>query len=292
MQTLPKNKSKTIIFRRYNKLALATTPLVEGVTPTGSGMTKTDIQVTVKQYGDFITITDVIRDTHEDPVLMQAMDILGDQADETIDVLRGGVLKAGTNVLYANGVARNAVNTALAIAKVRTAIRLLKNQAAKKLKSIVNAGPNIGTTPIAAAYIGLCHSDIQPDLEAITGYTPVHKYADPMKAIPEEVGAIGEIRFVISNNMDPWEDAGGLINGKLSTTGVNADVYPVIILGMDAYGLVPLAGKNGVSTFVSNPKAAPGDPLAQRGTVGWKTWNATKILQDLWMLRIEVAATG
>jgi N4-gp56 family major capsid protein len=44
--------------------------------------------------------------------------------------------------------------------------------------------------------------------------------------------------------------------------------------------------------MVVQPKATNTDPLAQRGTIGWKVWNATVILQDAFMVRAEVAATA
>jgi len=44
--------------------------------------------------------------------------------------------------------------------------------------------------------------------------------------------------------------------------------------------------------MVVNPKPAPGDPLGQRGTVGWKLWTSTVILQDAFMARLEVGATA
>lgn len=295
VRTLPSKKSQTINFRRYKKLAVATTPLVEGVTPSGKVLTKEDVSCTVKQYGDFVMITDVIQDTHEDPVLRESIDVLGEQADETIDILRSGVLKAGTNLLYANGTARNQVNDVVTRDLFRTAIRVLKAQHAKRLAGIVKAGPNIGTVPIASSYIAVCHSDLQPDLERITGWKGIHEYGSaPGNLVNEEAGAIGETRFAFDNNLTPWADAGGTAatNNTLSTTGTNSDVYPILIFGKDAYGVVPLAGKNAVSTYVNNPKASDSDPLAQRGTVGWKTWNGTVILQDLWMLRIETAAKG
>jgi len=68
MKTMPKNKTQTVTFRRYNPLTAATTPLVEGVTPSASTFTKTDIAATLKQYGQILAFTDVIEDTHEDPV--------------------------------------------------------------------------------------------------------------------------------------------------------------------------------------------------------------------------------
>ena len=77
-----------------------------------------------------------------------------------------------------------------------------------------------------------------------------------------------------------------------STTGTSADVYPILYLARDAYGIVPLKGKDSITPMVVNPKPAPGDPLAQRGTVGWKAWQSAVILQDAFMVRAEVAATA
>jgi N4-gp56 family major capsid protein len=291
---LPSKSTQTIIFRRYNKLAVATTPLSEGITPSGKTLTKTDIQATVRQYGDWVRITDVIQDTHTDPVLNETIDILGEQAPETYDVLRAGVLKAGSNVLYTNGTARASVNTVVDRDIFRTAVRTLKRQEAKAITKKITAGPNVGTQPVAACYVAVCHADLQPDLERCDDWVPVVKYASMGNLFEGEIGAIGEIRFVIDNNVTAWADSGGAAatNSTLSTTGTSSDVYPILIFGRDAYAIIPLAGKNAVSTYVNNPKAITGDELAQRGSVGWKGWTATVILNDLFMLRIETAAKG
>ena len=77
-----------------------------------------------------------------------------------------------------------------------------------------------------------------------------------------------------------------------STTGTNADVYPILFVARDAYGIVPLKGKDSLTPMVVNPKPAHGDPLGQRGTAGWKTMQTSVILNDLWQVRLEVAATA
>lgn len=291
---IPQKSTKTLIMRRYNRLAPATVPLTEGVTPTGKILTKTDITVTLGQYGDFVTYTDVIQDTHTDPILQEAGDILGEQAGETWDVLRFGVLKAGTNVLYANGTQRNQVNAVVTRDQLRTAIRILKKQLAKPITSIVKAGPNIGTFPIPASFVLVCHSDAQPDFERMSGWLPVQQYPGSNGLIEGEAGSIGEIRVVFDNNCTPWTDSGttAATNSTLSTTGTNSDVYPLLIFGADAYGTVALSGKNAVSTYVNNPKPITGDELAQKGSVGWKGYTASVILQDAFMLRVETALKG
>jgi N4-gp56 family major capsid protein len=52
VRDLPKNAgTKVIKFRKYGNLTAATTPLTEGITPTGSQLSVTDITATVAQYG-------------------------------------------------------------------------------------------------------------------------------------------------------------------------------------------------------------------------------------------------
>ncbi len=53
----------------------------------------------------------------------------------------------------------------------------------------------------------------------------------------------------------------------------------------------PLKGKDGIKSYVQNPgQARGGDPIGQRGTVGWKTWFAALITNQAWLTRLEVAA--
>ena len=291
-KTLPKRKSQTITFRRFSKLDSTPVVLQEGVTPTGKPMAATDVSCSLKQYGDFIRITDVIEDTYEDPILQEATDILGEQADEMLDKVRIGVFKAGTNIKYANGAARTDVNTFPDRDAWRSVVRILKAQHAMPITEVIQAGVKVSTMPVPSSYFALCHSDIQPDLERVSGFLPVSQYAANMGVLPGEIGAIGELRFVFDNNLIPWADGGGAKGDYMSTSGVKADVYPVLVFAKHGTGVVSLAGKNAVQTLVANPKAQAGDELAQKGSVGWKAWSGAIILNDAWHLRVEVAAKG
>ena len=82
------------------------------------------------------------------------------------------------------------------------------------------------------------------------------------------------------------------MRSSLSTTGVSADVYPVLYLGRDAFGIVALKGEYAILPMIVNPKPSDSDRLAQRGHAGWKTMQTCVILNDLFMTRIEVAATA
>jgi len=290
---LPSNKSKSIVFRRYEALSATPNALTEGVTPAAKTLTKTDVTANLSQYGDLVTITDVVMDTHEDPILREAVDVLGEQAAQMIETVRFNVLKAGTNVFYANGTARNEVNTTITLSLQRKITRSLKKQNARKITSVIKSTPAFGTQNVAPSFIGLCHSDMEGDIRNLPGFVPVEEYGS-MTPYEAEIGKVEDVRYVASTVFVPFADAGAAKAGSgtemLSTTGVNADVYPILYIARDAYGIVPLKGQNSLTPMVVNPKPSDSDPLAQRGHVSWKSMQTAVILQDLWMARLECAA--
>lgn len=307
---LPTNSTQTAKFRRYFLsgatgsagsgnpanafyIPVATTPLVEGVTPTGSKLANQDYTVTLAQYGDFVTITDVVEDTHTDNVLQQATDILGEQAALTVETLRFNVLKAGTNVFYGNAVAgRVNVVTAISLADQRRVTTGLNRQNAKKITQVIASTADFNTKSVEAAYMAVCHPDLETDIRSMSGFKPVADYGPHTTPMEGELGSVEQVRYLATTVMAPWADLGGAKGVMRSTTGTSADVYPVLYFGRDAFGIVPLKGKSSMTPMVVNPKPSAGDPLGQRGTVGWKLWTATVILQEAYMARLEVAATA
>jgi N4-gp56 family major capsid protein len=97
---------------------------------------------------------------------------------------------------------------------------------------------------------------------------------------------------VLSTIIAPFADAGANKGSMISTSGTKADVYPVLYIARDAYGIIPLKGKTAITPMVVNPKPSDSDPLAQRGHVGWKGYQTAAILNDAWMARLEVAVTA
>lgn len=282
-----------IKFRRYSQLAAATTALTEGVTPSGSSLSVTDLTSTLAQYGDYVTLSDMVNMTNQDPVVTEATDILGDQAGTTIDQIRRDVLVAGSNVRYASAVAnRLALINKLLAADLDVAIRMLKVQNAKYVKEGISASDGVGTGPVRKAFIGLVHPDVEYDLESISGYKSVSEYGSQSGVIPDEIGSYKNIRFVSSTNCKIWADATTATTAayKVSGSGKN-DVYATLIIAADAYGMTDLGG-GGIKTYVK-PLGSGGsaDPLNQRSTVGWKSTLTTTILNDSWMVRIESLAS-
>ena len=291
---IPQHKSQTSKFRRPKPFAPATTPLTEGVRPDSQKMVYEDVSATLAQYGSWSEITDVIQDTHEDQVLNDIVMLSGEQAAETTELLAWGAISSGTNASFANGSQTNQVNTVLKLEHLRSVVRKLQRNRAKKKTSILDGSIKYGTKPIEAAYIAVCHTDLEADIRNLPGFTPVAEYGSRQPIVPQEFGTIENIRFITSPLFTPTANAGGQAGGKvLSTGGTDADVYKIVIFGQDAFATCPLKGKESAQILVRNPgKAEKGDELGQTGSVAWKTWWAGKILNDAWLVRLEVAATA
>lgn len=293
VERVPKNKGLSIKWRRWVPFDRITTALTEGVTPSSQKLAVVDVTATLGQYGGWSEITDVIQDTHEDPILQGMMQVHGQQASESFETLTYLTLRAGTNVVYANGSARNAVNTKISLGKVRSAVRTLNKNKCRKKTTILAPSVNYKTQAIEAAYVAVCHTDLEPDIRDLPGFVPVSQYGSRQTICPQEFGSVENVRFITTTIATPFADAGGLDgDAVLSTTGTNADVYPVLIFGEDAYGTVALKGKDSAEILVRNPgKPENGNELGQRGSVGWKGWHVAARLNEAWMVRLEVAAT-
>lgn len=278
-------------FRRYTALPNTPVALTEGVTPTGQTLGVTDIVATLAQYGDKTTITDVVLDTHEDPVLNEAVELLGEQSAQMIEKMRFGILKAGTNFQYSNGTARNQVNTPLTLAVQQRAVRTLKRQNARPITSIVGSTARYETVNVAPGFVGLIHPDLESDVRAMTGFVPAERYGT-MTPWENELGKVNDVRYLTSTIFESWASAGGAKGTMLSGDATNADVYPVLFLGRDAYGIVALKGQYAVMPMIVNPKPSDSDPLAQRGHASWKSMQTAVILNDLFLVRAEVACTA
>lgn len=72
-----------------------------------------------------------------------------------------------------------------------------------------------------------------------------------------------------------------------------ASMSCTLVFGRNAYGVVELEGGNLRSIIKPKGSAGTSDPLDQISTIGWKVDGfAAKILQPLWLLRIEHAVTA
>lgn len=283
VKPIPAGNSKTIKFRRPVPFAAATTPLTEGVTPAGGSLDYEDVTKELQQFGSYVEITDVVADTTDCPVLKDLSMLCGEQGALTKEKLIWGVLKGGTNKFYGGDATSRATVGAgdvMSLATQRAVTKALKAQKAQKVTSMLSGSPNFNTSPIDAAFIAFCHTDLEGSIRDMTGFVPVEKYGTA-KAMPYEIGSCEGVRYIASPELEPFTGAGA---------GGN-DVYSVVIVGKNAYGDVAMRGAKAANIMVLNPNTPRGgDPLGQRGSVGWKTYAAPLILNQAWIAVVEVAA--
>ena len=266
---IPQHSGKKVNFRKFTKLAKATTPLTEGVTPEGVAIQKTEIEASVGQYGSFVPHTDMIELASLDRDVAEINKLLGQNAGETLDYITAQILAGGTNVLYAqNGTSRatlTAAANALTVDDVKKAAAILKKNCAKK---------------IDGAYVAIVHPYVAYDLMRDSQWIDVKNY-DNKDLYAGELGTLYGIRFVESSEATAFKDAGA--NG--------ADVYATLVIGADAYGVTEITG-GGLKMIVKQlGSAGSADPLDQRATQGWKATHTAVILNELNMVRIESAAS-
>lgn len=293
-EAVPKNKGTVAVFRRFIPFEINATALVEGVTPAPNMLQFEDVSVVLSQYGAWTNFSDVIVDTHEDPVLQKISMGLGEQAAATKEAIIWAELIGGTAVIYTGtATSRAEVNAPIAEEDLVNAQRYLKSNKAKPITKMLKASTNIATEPVAPAFLAFGHTNLEPDFRALTGFVPREKYSNYSVVSDYELGKFQDIRVILSPDLEIFYGAGDDdVTGVLSADGANVDVYPIVIVGQDAYGIVPLRGMDSASVFVQNPRPTYEDPLAQRGFASFKIWYAALRLNEAWMVRIEAAASA
>ncbi len=270
---LPSGKGNQILFRRYENLSLATTPLTEGQSPDGQKMSKTDVTATVKQYGDFIQISDVVDLTARDPVLTEAAELLGEQMGKTRDVLvRDAVVGDYFNNAGSGDYDEvDGGGDAFSQTDLESAIDNLLKENARFITNIIRPSTGYNTVPIRPAYVAVIHPNLRQTVEGFTDFVPVAQYPSNENVMDGEWGAVLNVRFVMST----LADSGGVID----STGD----YVIPVFGADAYGITELTGGAASNIVKAHGSGGTNDPLNQRASSGWKMFMAAMILNPKFM---------
>ena len=290
-QTLKARNTMTMKWKGYDKLPIIKTAAVEGVTPTSQKLTSRDVSLTLKQLISVQELTDVMDDTHEDDIFNVQTERGAKQMAQSIEFDSFATLKACSNVFYANGAAVTDVNTVLTATIQKKVLRALKRQDTGLITKKVSSTPNFNTESVLPGIIAVGHTDLEGDIRAMTGFIDAKEYGNT-KPEEGEIGAVGQVRYILTNICEADTDAGGVKGTMVSTSGTSADVYSVIYFGADAWDRVAFKGAFAATPMILKPNVARhGDPAGQRGSVAFKTMIGTVILNDTHMAVVKCAAT-
>lgn len=307
-KAMPKNNGKTVSMRRYRPYgALATNEntknrpivdatahiLTEGTAPTADTLVPDDVEISLTQYGCLYQLSDQTVDMYEDDVPSEMKKQCGERVGLLREMVRYGIVKAGTNVFYSGGTTRGTVDEKLTLKVLRKASRTLQANHAKKITGILAPSVNIGTLPVESAYLVFVHTDAEADVRDLAGFVHVSEYGQRKVVNENEIGSVENFRFITSPELAPYTDSGALtgVTGLFSS-GTKVDVYPFIICGEDAWGQLALRGDNALDpTWIPPGEKSKSDPLGQRGFVGAKFYFACKILNEGWLAVIEAGVS-
>jgi N4-gp56 family major capsid protein len=312
---MPMNSTDTLVFRRTLPFGASTvgttiegsaryqgTPqitasnfvLAEGVTPNSNTISFQDVTVTLQQYGVLFKYSSKVEQLYEDDIPGEMVKLTGETLAEVMELVRYGVLKAGSTVVYANGTSRSAVNTAISLNAIRKTARTLESNRCRRVTSRLAPGVNFATRAVQPAYIVFCHTDAVADIRNLPGFTRVEDYGSFKPIHDREIGACEDFRFISSPLLTSFAGSGSAtLNGMLSVGASAVDVYPFIVIGEDAWGQVALKGMQAIKPVVLKASQTNhANPLGQFGYVGASTWFATVRLNDAWMGRIEAGVTA
>ena len=274
---IPAGSGKKIEFRKYSALPKALTALTEGVTPAGNSLTVTTVEGTVKQYGDWIQLSDMLQMTAIDNNVVQATKLLSSQAGRTLDTVTREVLAGGTNVIYAPKVVDGAETEVLSRSTLTPECVLtpfVVMRAAATLEAM-------NTPKIDGSYVLITHPYCRETLQESPGWVDVVKYKEGNNTFSGEIGKIGDVRVVTTSEAKVINDSTCPV--VESTTYYS--VFTSLMLGANAYGVTEL--ENGGLQHIVKQLGYGEDPLNQRSSCGWKATSVAVRLCEEYMVRIE-----
>lgn len=268
------HQGKSAELRIFDVLDKQLRKLVEGVTPDGNNLKMRTMTVTVDQYGDYVTLSDVVTVATIDPMILQATKAMGSQAGRTLDTVTREVLTAGTQVMYAPKISGGVETEIASRGDLDQDCKItvdLVYQAAAQLKAML-------AEKIGGSYVAIIHPYAAYDLMRGAGdqWSDIHKYSAVEELFSGEIGRIAGVRFVESTEAKiVKEGKGGL------------GVYLTMVLGADAYATTKITGLGLEHIFKPLGSAGSADPLSQRATIGWKATKAAIRVKEQNMVRIE-----
>ena len=262
-QALPANHGKTVEWRKWNTLP-EPDKLQEGVIPEGKTFGQTKIDVTIAQWGEYVTASDQLELHHIDDVILGATEEVGAAMGKKADLLtRDAILADCSNILYAPG-ASSTPSTKDQVGKdclftpdvVARAVTILKKGNAPKING---------------KYVAVIHPSVAYDLRKDEAWVNYHQYDASTEIFTGEIGELHGVRFIEANTAPIME---GGASGAL--------VYGTLFFGRDAFGVVDPAGA-GMEMIIKTKEQA-GGPLNQFSTIGSKMSHAAKVLYPERML--------
>lgn len=250
-------------------------------------LTLTGVTVQLVQYGEVIVVSDVLLKTQLVDTMKFATQTLGEDCALKMDSLQRDEVAINNvtagNIRYAQQITTfallgsgTAAGGSLIINDILDAMTRLENTRAPRIQG---------------SFISIICPQQRRDLFKDQTYLTPAQYGDPSRIFKGEIGEFFNCRFVLSTN--PFIEA----IGTQFTYAAGGAIFTAIVTGMQAWGFIKLAAMDpGLSSSETKP-AIPkiiivntpdhADALGQQTIVGWKAFNAAKLLDPTWCVTIR-----
>lgn len=234
-------------------------------------MSITDLQLTLRQYGDYLILTDKVVVTVDSPDLNDNADLLSQQMAETTDSLVSEMLKTTASIYSCTNGDNGSTPTEPTEEDIDIVVENLHLSSGKRFTPHLPSSPNQDTSSVGTAYWAIGHSKMFRALKKVGNWLDIKDYGSQKGTHPEEFGATGNLRWVLT--------ALGVV------TSGSPDVYESFVFAKDSYGVSKLSELTMENIITES--GGGGDPLKQRKSQGWKLMHGSLILNDLWLYRFR-----
>lgn len=282
----PHGESDVGKWRIVKNLLPATTPLTEGVPPPGQQIVVSDITVNLKQYGDYVTISDKVTFITKSPTLNYNTELLAQQMGETHDLIIQDAMAATPSVYTCtNGTNGKVVNgsacTEISQLDVQMITRNLRKASGKMFTPLVEGQNKVGTSPVEKAYWALGHTDTSIDLRNIPQFLHTSQYPMQKTVMDAEWGSLEGARFLLSPLFQMTQGTASTANSAVT----NPNTYQTYFSAQNAVGVTKINEGTTNYIFKRAGDGYTGGPLNQWGTQGWKSYFAALVLQPAWLIK-------
>lgn len=298
-------------WRRIDNLTPTTTALSElssysfgaGRTPTSLG--DSNPTASLLKYGDFVVLTEETIILNVASLADKTAEVLGIQAGRSLNRLQRNIGEDNvTLVRPGEATTDSAVSTAISNDLIASVVNTLDRNGAIRHRPEMLTGSTIyGSSPVRDCYVGICHSDVEWDIRALTTFIAAEKYATTTGLFNGEFGSANGVRWI--STPEASVDGGGGVAGAMreTTTAGVCDLYTALVYGVDAIGSVSLDVNLIKSTYESGDRvpgimlitkgfgsAGVSDPFDEYMSMAWKAWHGGAVLNSDWARGIRVAS--
>lgn len=275
------------------------------------GFTRVQHEGNLIKLGFFHEFTQEQLDFDSDANLFSHLseELLKGATEVSEDLLQKDLLLQAGVVVYAGAATTNATITGegdepsvIDYATLQRMSRILDDNRTPKQTKVISGTRMVDTRTIGAGRIAYVGSELMPLLETMKdpfdnqAWIPVHKYAAAGNLLTGEEGSIHNFRVVVVPEMMHWAGEGADVgtNPGYRATGDKYDVYPILVVGSEAFSTIGFQ-TNGKTVKFKITTKMPGretadrlDPYGETGFSSIKWYYGTLVYRPE---RIAVAKT-